>query len=282
MSAQRTVGPSGAQSQSFTVELSSPPTYWIGLLTDGRRGSRRGKTDATDTGTHSSGKTADNHPMVRRPGGSGRFAETGRRGCRYPYSHGAEGAIQPRGLQAHMDRSLASPRARRMLVVVPLALAFAVMELSVVPPAGTPTEMWAPVATTFVWLIAVWDGQGRPPLRLVPHLLAQLVMFETVARLFGWGLADAWWMGVTATAAGLLMTVLFARVKESSSWQIHEQRDNVRLLVVAFVCGALVALVGGYPNLDVGQFDRLTLWWVIRDLVYTYVAGATFLLLFYA
>ena len=169
-----------------------------------------------------------------------------------------------------------------MLVVVPLALAFAVMELSVVPPAGTPTEMWAPVATTFVWLIAVWDGQGRPPLRLVPHLLAQLVMFETVARLFGWGLADAWWMGVTATAAGLLMTVLFARVKESSSWQIHEQRDNVRLLVVAFVCGALVVLVGGYPNLDVGQFDRLTLWWVIRDLVYTYVAGSTFLLLFYA
>lgn len=172
-----------------------------------------------------------------------------------------------------------------MLVVVPLALAFAVMDLSVIPPPGTPTEMWAPVATTFVWLIAVWDGQlshGRPPLRLVPHLLAQLVMFEAVALLFGWGLADSLWMGVTATAAGLLMTVLFARVKESPTWQIQEQRDNVRLLLVALFCGGLVALVGGYPNLDLGEFHRLTAWWVIRDLVYTYVAGSTFLLLFYA
>jgi signal transduction histidine kinase len=169
-----------------------------------------------------------------------------------------------------------------MMFVVPLALAFAVMQLSEIPPPGTPAEMWAPVATTFVWLIAVWDGEGRPPPRLGAHLLAQLALFEAVARLFGWGLADAVWMGVTATAAGFLMTVVFARVKESPTWQITEQRDNVRLFVVAFVCGVLVALLGGYPNLDIGQFDRLTAWWIIRDLVYTYIAGSTFLLLFYA
>src|SRR5512133_1276028 len=49
MSAQRTVGPPSnpsAQSQSLTVELSSPPTYWIGFDTDGSLGSRRGKTDS--------------------------------------------------------------------------------------------------------------------------------------------------------------------------------------------------------------------------------------------
>jgi len=28
----------------LTVELSSPPTYWIGLETDGRNGSKREKT----------------------------------------------------------------------------------------------------------------------------------------------------------------------------------------------------------------------------------------------
>jgi signal transduction histidine kinase len=78
------------------------------------------------------------------------------------------------------------------------------------------------------------------------------------------------------------MSVVVARVKESPTWQITEQRDNVRLFVVAFVCGVLVALLGGYPNLDIGQFDRLTAWWIIRDLVYTYIAGSTFLLLFYA
>src|SRR6478735_345678 len=45
MSAQRTVlPPSGAQSQSLIVELSSPPTYWIGFETDGSLGSSREKT----------------------------------------------------------------------------------------------------------------------------------------------------------------------------------------------------------------------------------------------
>ena len=43
MSAQRTC----AESQSFTVALSSPPTYWIGLLTLGSSGSRRENTDST-------------------------------------------------------------------------------------------------------------------------------------------------------------------------------------------------------------------------------------------
>src|SRR5688572_16129661 len=43
MSAHRTC----AESQSLTVALSSPPTYWIGLLTLGSSGSRRANTDST-------------------------------------------------------------------------------------------------------------------------------------------------------------------------------------------------------------------------------------------
>src|SRR4249919_1643693 len=59
MSAQRTVGPSGAQSQSLSVELSSPPTYWIGLETDGSFDSRRGKTE--------SGAVSEGSPCVSGP-----------------------------------------------------------------------------------------------------------------------------------------------------------------------------------------------------------------------
>jgi hypothetical protein len=44
ISAQRT----STEPQSLFVALSSPPTYWIGLPTDGRRGSRRGNNDSTD------------------------------------------------------------------------------------------------------------------------------------------------------------------------------------------------------------------------------------------
>jgi len=50
MSAQRVVSssppdPNPPQSQSFVVELSSPPTYWIGLATCSSNGSRAGKID---------------------------------------------------------------------------------------------------------------------------------------------------------------------------------------------------------------------------------------------
>src|SRR6188768_75661 len=63
MSAQRTVSPSGAQSQSLTVELSSPPTYWIGFETDGSRGSRRGKTlSGADIGIYLAGPGSGKFP----------------------------------------------------------------------------------------------------------------------------------------------------------------------------------------------------------------------------
>src|SRR5690242_18436532 len=43
MSAQRTL----TESQSLTRALSSPPTYWIGLLTLGSSGSSRANSDST-------------------------------------------------------------------------------------------------------------------------------------------------------------------------------------------------------------------------------------------
>ncbi len=42
ISAQRT----STESQSLTTELSSPPTYWIGLATEASSGSSRGKTES--------------------------------------------------------------------------------------------------------------------------------------------------------------------------------------------------------------------------------------------
>ncbi len=51
MSAQRTVVPSGARSQSLTVACCSPPTYWIGFCTPGRCGSRRAQTLAAAAGS---------------------------------------------------------------------------------------------------------------------------------------------------------------------------------------------------------------------------------------
>src|SRR5215475_14345959 len=46
ISAHRTA----TESQSLTVEFSSPPTYWIGLPTSGSSGSSRGNSDSTVMG----------------------------------------------------------------------------------------------------------------------------------------------------------------------------------------------------------------------------------------
>src|SRR5690606_21347758 len=48
ISAHRTVVPS----QSLTCAPSSPPTYWIGLLTSGSSGSSRGHTDSVIRSPH--------------------------------------------------------------------------------------------------------------------------------------------------------------------------------------------------------------------------------------
>src|SRR5580704_18380704 len=52
MRAQRT----SVASQSLTTELSSPPTYWMGLRTSGSSGSSRGYTDCTGTVTEYRGQ----------------------------------------------------------------------------------------------------------------------------------------------------------------------------------------------------------------------------------
>ena len=63
---------------------------------------------------------------------------------------------------------------RRLALVVALACAFTVLGLQVVPPAGTPTEMWATHAAAFLWTSVVWDGRSRPEPAVAGHLAAQL------------------------------------------------------------------------------------------------------------
>jgi signal transduction histidine kinase len=54
------------------------------------------------------------------------------------------------------------------------------------------------------------------------------------------------------------------------------------LLATAVLATTVVALLGGMPNLELGEVDRLTLWWIIRGTVYAYVGGVTLLCAFYA
>lgn len=166
---------------------------------------------------------------------------------------------------------------RRLLLVVALTVAFTLLGLQTIPPPGTPTEIWATAAGTFIWTSLVWDGRSRPDREVMLHLLAQLLIFVGIGLVFGWTPRDVLWMGVTNVAGGLLMLMLFARFQRGDGWAPTSLMSNVRLLGAAAVTSVAIALLGGFPHLEIGQLDRLTLWWVIRGVVYAYVGGVTFL-----
>ncbi|MGZ5399789.1 MAG: sensor histidine kinase [Nocardioides sp.] len=166
---------------------------------------------------------------------------------------------------------------RRLLLVVALTLAFTVFGLQTIPPRETPTEMWVTLLATFLWTSLVWDGRTRPGRELGLHLLAQWLIFVCLGLIFGWAPLDVVWMGTTNLAGGLLMLVLFARFHRGSGRAPATAAANLLLLGVAFAASAVVALLGGFPHLEIGQLDRLTLWWVIRSTCYAYVGGVTFL-----
>ena len=165
----------------------------------------------------------------------------------------------------------------RLLLVVALTVAFTVFGLQAIPPPDRPTEMWATLASTFIWTSLVWDGRSRPGREMWLHLLAQWLIFVGIGLMFGWAPLDVLWMGATNIAGGLLMLVLFVRFHHGSGWAPTTAAFNFILLGTATVASSVVALVGGFPHLEMGQFDRLTLWWVIRGMVYAYVGGVTFL-----
>ncbi len=171
---------------------------------------------------------------------------------------------------------------RRLALVVVLTLALTPLALADVPPTDTPTEIWPSLAAAFVWLATVWDGWSRPSIDLVWHVAAQVLLFVGVALVFGWAPGDAIWMGAANVGGAILMLALYSWYQRGRGWAPTNTSSNLALLATALLASSVVALLGGMPYLEVGELDRLTLWWIIRGTVYAYVGGVTFLCAFYA
>ncbi len=170
---------------------------------------------------------------------------------------------------------------RRLALVVALSCAFTVLGLHEVPAPGTPTEMWATHAAAFVWTSLVWDGRSNPEPVLAGHLTAQLVLFGGVGLAFGWSPVDLAWMGLTNVGGGVLLLALYARLRAGTTWAPVTPGANVGLLGLAAVVSFLIALVGGFPGVTLGDLDEPTLWWVMRGTVFAYVAGVTLMMIFH-
>ncbi len=169
---------------------------------------------------------------------------------------------------------------RRVIVVALATLIGTVLALSEIPPDNTPTELWPSLAASFIWTTVVWDGRADPGREVVPHLVAQVALFLGIATGFGWDLVDASWMALANVGGGVLMAVVYSRFRPEPGWAPTTAVAHVGLLASAVLAGTVVVLVGGFPYVEVGTFERMQLWWVIRNTVYAYVGGVTFLFLF--
>ena len=78
------------------------------------------------------------------------------------------------------------------------------------------------------------------------------------------------------------MAWFYRRRLNHTGWAPENQHDVAALLFAAFSSSLLLALVGGFPTLNPNDLPTAFLWWwVLRNTVFCFVGGVTFMVMFY-
>ncbi len=140
-------------------------------------------------------------------------------------------------------------------------------------------EVWPTGGVGFVLLTTVWFA-GRRVLGATIALMVAVFVVSAVAA----DLAPhvALWLALTGVSQPLLMIWLYRRRIEHTEWAPDSPCDVAALLYAAIGSSVLLGLVGGFPFLSPDELpSEVLLWWVLRNAVFCFVGGATFLVFFY-
>jgi len=170
---------------------------------------------------------------------------------------------------------------RRIQFVLGCWLVGCVIALGEKPPPGLPNELWPPLGIGFIALTLVWDGHSRPGRRAAVMTTVLAVSFWLVGIVLAHPALEVAVMALLSTASCWLMAVLYARVKLTRGWVPRGARSLAGLAGAAVVASTFMTVVGGFPRQSVGEVEVLTLWWVIRSTVFSFIGGATFLIFFF-
>ena len=142
------------------------------------------------------------------------------------------------------------------------------------------SEIWPIGGVGFVLLTVIWYA-GAPRhrghlgvhgARLPRHRRGDGVRSPPVAS----------WLAVTGVAQPLLMIWFYRRRLRHTGWAPECPQDVAALLFAAAGSSVLLALVGGFPFLTPDDLSsKVLLWWVLRNTVFCFVGGATFMVIFY-
>ena len=140
-------------------------------------------------------------------------------------------------------------------------------------------EVWPPGGVGFVLLTTVWF-LGRRAIWLT--LAFMVAVFVVTAMLFGRGAGPSLWFALVGVAQPWLMATLYRRRLHHTGWAPESQQDVAALLFAAVSSSLVLALVGGFPTLSPSDLPTNFLWWwVLRNTVFCFVGGVTFVVMFY-
>ena len=139
-------------------------------------------------------------------------------------------------------------------------------------------EVWPPGGVGFVLLTVIWFT-GR---RVVAGTLAAMVLIYAVTAVaMGYHPALALWLALCGAAQPLVMAAIYRSQLRHRSWAPESPRDLAALFFAAVGSSLVLGLIGGYPTLAAGEPSKVLLWWVLRNSVFCFVGGVTFMVMFY-
>ncbi len=156
-----------------------------------------------------------------------------------------------------------------------------VLALGEKPAPGLPNELWPPLGVGFIVLTLVWDGQGRPGRRAAATTTMMAASFWLVGILLDYPVLDVAVMAVLTTASCWLMAAFYVLVKASPGWVPRGSRSLAGMAGAAVLASTFMTALSGFPGQSFGEFDILTLWWVIRSTVFAFIGGATFMIFYF-
>jgi signal transduction histidine kinase len=140
-------------------------------------------------------------------------------------------------------------------------------------------ENWPPGGVGFVLLTTVWFAGRRI---LGATMAAMVVVFAVTAVAMDFEPYVAVWMALTGVAQPALMTWLYRRRLHHGGWAPESPQEVAALLFAAVTSSLLLGVLGGFPFLSADDIaSKVLLWWVLRNTVWSFVGGVTFMVMFY-
>jgi signal transduction histidine kinase len=140
-------------------------------------------------------------------------------------------------------------------------------------------EVWPPGGVGFVLLTTIWFAGRRV---IAATVVFMAVVFAATALTLDYSPAYSGWMALVGALQPLLMVWLYRRWLSHDGWAPESPMDVAALIWATVLTSVLLGLVGGFATLDPTEFtSRVLAWWVLRNTVFSFVGGVTFLVMFY-